>query len=169
MTTREAVLAALRAAGATGLSGEALAQSLGVSRVAIGKHVAALREAGYEIEADPGVGYRLISVPDGPLPAEVAPLLADASWMVLTGGGETGSTNDDARALAREGAPEGTVVLASSADRRSGTAGTDVGVARRRRVPLGRAAAHVSRRPSSRRSRSWSGSASREGSRSTSA
>lgn len=114
MSTREAVLAALRAAGATGLSGEALAQSLGVSRVAIGKHVAALREAGYEVEADPGVGYRLISVPDGPLPAEVAPLLTDASWMVLTGGGETASTNDDARALAREGAPEGTVVLASS-------------------------------------------------------
>jgi BirA family transcriptional regulator, biotin operon repressor / biotin---[acetyl-CoA-carboxylase] ligase len=114
MSTREAVLAALRDAGATGLSGEALAQTLGVSRVAIGKHVAALREAGYVVTADPGVGYRLVSVPDGPLPAEVAPLLRDASWMVLTGGGETASTNDDARALAREGAPEGTVVLASS-------------------------------------------------------
>jgi BirA family transcriptional regulator, biotin operon repressor / biotin---[acetyl-CoA-carboxylase] ligase len=113
MTTRESVLAALRAAGASGLSGEALAHILGISRVAIGKHVAALRSAGYDIAPDPGVGYRLIGVPDGPLPAEIAPLLGDAAWMQLAGGGETGSTNDDARALAREGAAEGTVVLAS--------------------------------------------------------
>lgn len=113
MSTREAVLAALRAAGTAGLSGEALAKTLGLSRVAIGKHVAALREEGYDIAAEPGVGYRLISPPDGPLPAEIAPLLGEAAWMRLTGGGETQSTNDDARALARDGAPEGTVVLAS--------------------------------------------------------
>jgi len=113
MTTRESVLAALRAAGLEGMSGEALARSLGVSRVAIGKHVAALRDAGYDIAAEPGVGYRLLGVPDGPLPAEIEPLLGDVSWLRLTGGGPTTSTNDDARDLARDGAPEGTVVLAS--------------------------------------------------------
>ena len=113
MTTRESVLAGLRMAGAAGVSGEALARELGVSRVAVGKHVASLREAGYDIEAAPGVGYRLLGVPDGPLPAEIAPLLREAAWMRLTGGGETSSTNDDARALARAGAAEGTVVLAS--------------------------------------------------------
>jgi len=113
MATRDAVLAALRAAGGAGMSGEALAHELGVSRVAVGKHVSALREAGYGIVAEPGVGYRLVATPDAPLPAEIEPLLADAAWMQLTGGGETGSTNDDARALARTGAPEGTVVLAS--------------------------------------------------------
>ena len=113
MTTRDAVLAALRAAAGGGVSGEALARELGVSRVAVGKHVSALREAGYEIAAETGVGYRLVSAPDAPLPAEIEPLLVDAAWMHLTGGGETGSTNDDARALARSGAPEGTVVLAS--------------------------------------------------------
>jgi len=114
MTTRDAVLAALRTAGEIGVSGEALAHELGVSRVAVGKHVSALRDAGYEIVAEPGVGYRLISAPDAPLPAEIEPLLVDAAWMHLTGGGETGSTNDDARALARAGALEGTVVLASA-------------------------------------------------------
>ena len=114
MTTRDAVLAALRAAGDEGVSGEALAHELGVSRVAVGKHVSALREAGYEVAAEPGVGYRLVAAPDAPLPAEIEPLLSDALWMHLTGGGETASTNDDARALARGGAPEGTVVLASS-------------------------------------------------------
>jgi BirA family biotin operon repressor/biotin-[acetyl-CoA-carboxylase] ligase len=114
MTTRDAVLAALREAGVGGISGEVLAKALGVSRVAVGKHVAALREAGYDIAAESGVGYRLVGVPDGPLPAEIVGLLGAASWMTLTGGGETGSTNDDARALAREGAPEGVVVLAST-------------------------------------------------------
>jgi BirA family transcriptional regulator, biotin operon repressor / biotin---[acetyl-CoA-carboxylase] ligase len=113
MTRREAVLAALRDAAETGVSGEVLATRLGVSRVAIGKHVSALRAAGYEIAAEPGVGYRLLAPPDAPIPAEIAPLLSDASWMHLTGGGETASTNDDARALARAEAPEGTVVLAS--------------------------------------------------------
>lgn len=113
MTTRDAVLAALRAAGSAAVSGQALAKTLGVSRVAIAKHVAKLRDAGYGIAAEPGVGYRLLSLPDGPLPDEITPLLGDAAWMRLTGGGETTSTNDDARVLAREGAPEGTVVLAS--------------------------------------------------------
>jgi len=113
MTTREAVLTALKRAGEAGVSGEALARDLGVSRVAVGKHVAALRDTGYDITAEPGVGYRLIGAPDAPLPAEVSPLLASRFWVGLSGGGRTGSTNDDARALARAGAPEGAAVLAS--------------------------------------------------------
>ncbi|MDR3687160.1 MAG: biotin--[acetyl-CoA-carboxylase] ligase [Coriobacteriia bacterium] len=113
MTTRSDVLSALRGAGPSGISGEALAGQLGVSRVAIGKHVAALREAGYEIEAVLGSGYQLLSAPDLPLPSEVEPLLRSQIWAELSGGGETGSTNDDARALARAGAPEGSVVLAA--------------------------------------------------------
>ena len=113
MTTRDNVLAALKEAGDAGVSGEALARELGVSRVAIGKHVGALREVGYEIVARLGTGYLLVSVPDAPLPAEVAPALESSLWVRLEGGGETASTNDDARTLARGGAPEGTVVLAS--------------------------------------------------------
>lgn len=120
MTTRDAVLAALRVAGPGGVSGEALARELGVSRVAVGKHVAVLRDAGYEITAEPGVGYRLLAVPDAPLPSEVTRLLHSEFWSDLRGGGETVSTNDDARSLARAGAPEGTVVLA---DRQTGGRG----------------------------------------------
>jgi BirA family biotin operon repressor/biotin-[acetyl-CoA-carboxylase] ligase len=81
--------------------------------VAVSKHVSALREVGYEIAASPGTGYRLVSAPDLPLPAEVEPLLLSGLWTALSGGGETGSTNDDARQLARAGAPEGSAVLAS--------------------------------------------------------
>ena len=113
MTTREAVLESLRESGRAGVSGQALATSLGVSRVAIGKHVSALRAEGYVIEALRGSGYTLLSVPDAPLPREVERLLRPGFWTRLSGGGETGSTNDDARSLARAGAEEGTVVLAS--------------------------------------------------------
>ena len=113
MTTRDAVLAALQDAGPAGVSGERLARELGVSRVAVGNHVGALRETGYEIQASPGIGYRLVAAPDLPLPPEVRPLLTGGFWTRLEGGGATASTNDDARRLARYGAPEGTVVLAS--------------------------------------------------------
>jgi len=108
---RAAVLDALRA-GARGVSGEQLAGTLGVSRVAVRKHVEALRELGYGIEARPGEGYRLLSSPDAPIPLEVRPLLHDGFFVRLEGGCVTGSTNDDARDLAIAGAPEGTVVLA---------------------------------------------------------
>jgi BirA family biotin operon repressor/biotin-[acetyl-CoA-carboxylase] ligase len=113
MTTRSDVLAALRDAGEAGLSGEILAVRLGVSRVAVSKHVSALRELGYEIDALAGRGYHLVSAPDLPLPAEVEPLLRSTFWKRLEGGGETASTNDDARALAAAGAPQGTAVLAA--------------------------------------------------------
>jgi BirA family transcriptional regulator, biotin operon repressor / biotin---[acetyl-CoA-carboxylase] ligase len=113
VSTRDEVLVALRAAGDAGVSGEALASLLSVSRVTVSKHVAVLRERGYVIDAAPSSGYRLVSVPDLPLPAEVAPLLRSELWTELYGGAQTASTNDDARALARAGAPEGSVVLAS--------------------------------------------------------
>jgi BirA family biotin operon repressor/biotin-[acetyl-CoA-carboxylase] ligase len=47
------------------------------------------------------------------LPASVARLEPAALWVRFEGGETTGSTNDDCRALAAAGAPEGTVVLAS--------------------------------------------------------
>ncbi len=109
---RLAILGALKAAP-EGLSGEDLAASLGISRVAVRKHVLALRADGYAIDARAGSGYRLRGTPDAPLPAEVSPLLTSEMWVRLEGGGATGSTNDDCRALAASGAPEGTVVLAS--------------------------------------------------------
>jgi BirA family biotin operon repressor/biotin-[acetyl-CoA-carboxylase] ligase len=113
MSTRDAVLDALREAGAGGVSGEVLARRLRISRVAVGKHVAALRDAGYTIEARAGEGYRFVSAPDLPLPTEVARLLTHPMWTRVEGAEETGSTNDDAKALARSGADEGTVVVAS--------------------------------------------------------
>lgn len=112
MSRRDDVLAALRAAGEEGVSGEVLARQLDVSRVAVSKHVRALRDLGYEIDGEPGRGYVLLGVPGLLLPAEVELLLESKLWTRLAGGPETGSTNDDCKQLARAGADEGTVVLA---------------------------------------------------------
>lgn len=108
---RAAVLLAL-IENPEGVSGESLAADLGVSRVAVRKHVGALRDQGYGIEARAGEGYRLLSRPDAPLPLEVLPRLQAPFFARLEGGQVTDSTNDDARALANAGEPEGTVVLA---------------------------------------------------------
>jgi BirA family biotin operon repressor/biotin-[acetyl-CoA-carboxylase] ligase len=123
VSTRDEVLRALREAAPGQVSGEVLAGRLGVSRVAVGKQVSALRALGYGIEARPGAGYRLAGVPDSALPTEVAPLLQDPFWVRVEGGSETASTNDDARVLARAGVPEGTVVVAASQTRGRGRLG----------------------------------------------
>lgn len=114
MSARDDVLGALRAAGGGTVSGQALAARLSVSRVAVAKHVRALRAAGYAIDALPGRGYTLSGTPDAPLPAEVRPHLTSSLWVRLDGGARTGSTNVDAVTLARAGAPHGTAVLAAS-------------------------------------------------------
>lgn len=113
LPTRTAVAVALVSAGSRGISGEAIAASLGISRVAVSKHVAALRALGYEIASAPRVGYRLDRAPDACLPEHVAPLLADPLWVRCEGGPELGSTNDEAKRLARAGAPGGTAVVAA--------------------------------------------------------
>lgn len=113
-SSRVAVAAALAQAGPAGVSGEAVATRLGISRAAVHKHVQALRGFGYEISSAPHVGYRLLSVPDLCIPEEVWPRLADTLWVSCSGGAVTGSTNDAAKRLARSGAPEGTVVAAAA-------------------------------------------------------
>lgn len=113
LSTRGAVADALRRAGAAGVSGEAIASALGISRATVNAHVAALRSLGYEVASSSRVGYRLVSTPDACLPEEVAPLLRDDLWVSCQGGAETGSTNDDAKRLARAGAPGGTLVVAA--------------------------------------------------------
>lgn len=108
---RARVAAELVKAGSAGVSGEQLGDMLGVSRMAIAKHVAALREAGYGITAIRGEGYRLTSLPQEIVPVEVERLLTDPLWERVDGTPETGSTNDDCKVLARAGAPCGSVIV----------------------------------------------------------
>jgi len=53
------------------ISGEVLAQKLGISRVAVWKQIQRLKDMGYEIIADQNLGYCLISRPDLLIPQEV--------------------------------------------------------------------------------------------------
>jgi BirA family transcriptional regulator, biotin operon repressor / biotin---[acetyl-CoA-carboxylase] ligase len=96
------------------LSGQALGRSLGISRVSIWKHVHALKDEGYVIEASKR-GYRLVSSPDLLLPYEFPGLAHRIHYFP-----EIGSTMDVARQLARQGADEGTVVIAESQSRGRG-------------------------------------------------
>ena len=72
-----------------------------------------LRRLGYQIEAAPGVGYRLVGVPDRLYPWEVRDGLGTKRLGQLIHHFDvTGSTQDEARRLAEDGAPEGTLVVA---------------------------------------------------------
>ncbi len=97
------------------VSGPALAESIGVSRNAIWKHVEVLREAGFGIESGPE-GYALSGVPQSG--ALALSLGLEASFEVEHH--ETlDSTNRRARDLAEEGASDVVVV----ADRQTGGRG----------------------------------------------
>jgi BirA family biotin operon repressor/biotin-[acetyl-CoA-carboxylase] ligase len=106
---RERVRAALAAAGAEGLSGEALARELGCSRASVHRHVAALRRHGLVVEGGPS-GYRLHGDADLVVPALVEPDLEPPLAGPVVWRPTIGSTNDEATRRAREGAPEGLVI-----------------------------------------------------------
>jgi len=90
------------------VSGEALSHEFGISRVSIWKHIHNLQQDGYVIEASPK-GYHLISSPDLLLPYEFPGLEGRIQHF-----NEISSTMDFARALAKNGAREGTIVIAEA-------------------------------------------------------
>jgi BirA family biotin operon repressor/biotin-[acetyl-CoA-carboxylase] ligase len=118
----ERLLALLRAGGF--VSGEQIAAALGVSRAAVGKRVAELRKRGFAIAASPRLGYRLDAIPDTLDAGAVASRLTTAwlgrAWRHLP---SIGSTNDEAAAWARAGAPAGAVVVADELTRGRGRLG----------------------------------------------
>lgn len=103
--TRQALLKALSAAQGEYISGQQLAQRLGVSRAAVHKAASALSAQGYALEAAPRRGYRLTggdpfcaaAVGEYPAPVYVYDTLE--------------SSNRTAKLLALDGAPHGTLVL----------------------------------------------------------
>ncbi len=91
-------------------SGALLARRLRLSRVAIWKQAHRLQEAGYPVEVVQGRGYRLR--PGSPAPHLLQPLLTGRFGRSYRYLGTTTSTQDELRAWAEAGAPEGAVVLA---------------------------------------------------------
>lgn len=91
-----------------GVSGPALSQALGVSRVTIWKHIQKLKAHGYDIVSD-ARGYSLQSAPDLPFPWEIPGRESQIHYYP-----ETDSTMTRARELARKGASHFTVAVAGS-------------------------------------------------------
>ncbi|TDF99378.1 biotin--[acetyl-CoA-carboxylase] ligase [Paenibacillus piri] len=95
------------------VSGEELSATLSCSRTAIWKHVEKLRSEGYVFEAVSRKGYRLLEKPDKLEPELIGRMLkTELLGRPVHYYEQLGSTQTLAHELAREGAPEGTLVIA---------------------------------------------------------
>jgi BirA family biotin operon repressor/biotin-[acetyl-CoA-carboxylase] ligase len=124
MTTDAKIISALRK-NLNGISGADLAEQLHISRAAIWSRIEELRKLGYDIEAGPHRGYRLVDEPDALLADD---LLARLGKTKIIGRDiqvfeQTTSTNDVVEKLARDGVREGAVVFAESQTKGRGRLG----------------------------------------------
>lgn len=125
MTTIDAhILSALRATP-EGVSGADLSRKLGVSRAAVWAHIEELRKIGYEIEAGPHLGYRLLGVPDVLHADDIHSRLGKTRVIgrQIQVFEETTSTNDLMARIARSGEKEGMVIFAESQTKGRGRMG----------------------------------------------
>ncbi len=95
------------------VSGQELCDQFGVSRTAVWKVINGLKEEGYTITSVPRRGYRLEGAPDILSESELLSRMK-TKWLGrrVVYFRETDSTNTQAKRLAEEGAPEGTLVAA---------------------------------------------------------
>ena len=118
------ILEILRSEPSGYVSGEAICETLGVSRSAIWKHMESLRALGYTIEAFPHRGYRLVASPDKLLSEELSyNLKTDVIGKSILSYETVGSTNDVAYDLAKKGSPEGTVIVSEGQTQGKGRLG----------------------------------------------
>jgi len=114
ITTRDNILFYLKKNKGIWVSGESLSSHLDVSRAAVNKHIKRLRQEGYTIESSTKKGYFLKTFDDLLLADEIREgldtrIIGKTDILHLK---ETDSTNLQAKNLAAEGAPEGTLVVA---------------------------------------------------------
>lgn len=110
---RNEILEYFRKANGEFVSGEQISQDLNVSRTAIWKQINVLKSRGYIFESSTRKGYRLIYAPDLLTPLELIGVLRTETFgRRMTYLESTTSTNEVAKKLAREGAEEGTIVVA---------------------------------------------------------
>ena len=116
MSVKAQVLSALDAARGRYISGQELADQLGVSRAAIWKAVTALRADGTPIEAITNRGYALPHGADllnaDAITALLAPAVAQAVQITVVD--RLPGTNAALRTQATNGAPEGLVLIAQA-------------------------------------------------------
>jgi BirA family biotin operon repressor/biotin-[acetyl-CoA-carboxylase] ligase len=106
------------------LSGEEISRRVGVSRAAIWKHIEELRNEGYEIEAKPRKGYRLIYRPDRVATEEIKnELQTEIFGQQIRYEPVAKSTQILAHQWARAGAEEGSLVIADEQQEGKGRLG----------------------------------------------
>lgn len=106
------------------LSGQELCEKFGVSRTAVWKAINQLKKDGYEIEAVQNKGYKLVALPDVLSKEElVSRIKTKWAGRQVVYYPKTGSTSLDAKRLAEEGAPHGTLVVANYQDAGKGRRG----------------------------------------------
>lgn len=121
--TKMDILAALREREDY-VSGQELCERLQVSRTAVWKKIKQLQEEGYEIEAVPNRGYRIVACPDTIAAEEVESRLHTGRMgHPVVYYEEVTSTNQVIKKLAEEGAMEGTLVTADKQNQGKGRAG----------------------------------------------
>lgn len=124
LSTKNAILQLLEKAEGWH-SGQEMAQKLRISRAAVAKQIASLREEGHVIESVPKRGHRLIMKAEK-LSQEVlfsglrTKRLGQGQWIILP---TTASTGNELVQLALQGAEEGTVVAAEEQSQGRGRKG----------------------------------------------
>lgn len=120
----EKILNILRNNRDTYVSGEDLCRHADISRAAIWKHIEKLRSEGYDIEALPHLGYKLISIPDTLIPSEIKyKLKTRLIGKEIISYQKVDSTNDVAYELAEKRVREGAVIIAEEQTKGKGRHG----------------------------------------------
>lgn len=123
---KEKILKALREAGEEYVSGVELCEKFGVSRQAVWKHIAVLKENGYQIEAVGNKGYRLASSPDRLYGPDIESRMSqNCICHKVLSFGSVDSTNIKAKQLAEIGEEEGTLIVAEEQTAGKGRRGRD--------------------------------------------
>nr|WP_149474087.1 biotin--[acetyl-CoA-carboxylase] ligase [Oceanobacillus polygoni] len=112
-STRDQLIQLLAENGDAYISGQALSDSIGISRNAIWKQMKELEKDGYQIEAKPRVGYRITEFPDK-LSSNTLKWGLDTAWLgkTILHHPTVDSTQAIGHQAAREGGPHGTIIVA---------------------------------------------------------
>jgi len=112
-STDELVLGLLTDAHGESISGEALAQKLGLTPTQVYRQIESLRRLGYRVDSRGREGYRLVSVPNRLTALEIEPLLTTHDiGREIHHFSDLDSTNEEAKRQADEGAFHGETVIA---------------------------------------------------------
>lgn len=111
MTSKQYILSSLEKNIGSYVSGQALADALGISRNAVAKNVDSLKSKGYKIKSAKTLGYCLVSPGDVLSPDGIARLLKNREGVKIEVYESVTSTNSVARLKAEQGERALTVII----------------------------------------------------------